>query len=145
MGITHEPQGIERIPRFVKALLDTNVFLWCIAGQQSRLSRRAAKIVEDGATELLLSAVSLWEIALKVRLGKLELPEKESFFDEHMGLLGIGRVLPVQPAHIFTLFSLPDHHRDPFDRLLVSQSIAEGIPLVASDATLRKYAVELIW
>jgi PIN domain nuclease of toxin-antitoxin system len=129
----------------VKALLDTNVFLWCIAGRQSRLSRRAAKVLEDPHTELLLSTVSLWEIDLKVRAGKLELPEQQAFFDEHMNLLGIQAVLPVRQEHIFGLFSLPDHHRDPFDRLLVSQCIAEKIPLIASDAALRKYSVDLLW
>ena len=129
----------------MKALLDTNIFLWCIAGGESRLSRRATKIIEDSRTELLLSAVSLWEIALKVRAGKLELPEEQAFFDRHIDLLGIQGILPVRPEHIFGLFKLPDHHRDPFDRLLISQCIAEKIPMIASDEALRKYSVELLW
>jgi PIN domain nuclease of toxin-antitoxin system len=129
----------------VKALLDTNVFLWCIGGRKSRLSRRAAKVVEDNNTELLLSAVSIWEIALKARAGKLEIPEEKSFFQEQMGLLGIQFVLPIEASHVFELFSLPDHHRDPFDRLLVAQCIAERIPLIASDAAMRRYPVEVIW
>jgi PIN domain nuclease of toxin-antitoxin system len=109
----------------VKALLDTNVFLWCIAGRKSRLSRRAAKVVEDEDTELLLSAVSIWEIALKARAGKLEIPEGKSFFQEQIGLLRIQFVLAVEATHVFELFTLPDHHRDPFDRLLIAQCIAE--------------------
>jgi PIN domain nuclease of toxin-antitoxin system len=129
----------------VKALLDTNIFLWCIAGRTSRLSRRAAKVVEDENSELLLSAVSIWEIALKARAGKLEFPEEKSFFQEQMGLLGIQFVLPVEASHVFQLFDLPDYHRDPFDRLLVAQCIAERIPLIASDAAIRRYPVEIIW
>jgi PIN domain nuclease of toxin-antitoxin system len=129
----------------VKALLDTNIFLWCIAGRKSRLSRRAAKIVEDEETELLLSAVSMWEIALKARAGKLEIPEEKSFFQEQMGLLGIQFVLAVEASHVFELFSLPDHHRDPFDRLLIAQCVAERIPLIASNTAIRRYPVEVIW
>ena len=129
----------------MRALLDTNVFLWCIVGRKSRLSRRAAKVVEDENTELLLSAVSIWEIALKARAGKLEIPEEKSFFQEQMGLLGIQFVLAVEVSHVFELFNLPDHHRDPFDRLLVAQCITERIPLIASDAAMRRYPVEIIW
>jgi PIN domain nuclease of toxin-antitoxin system len=129
----------------VKALLDTNIFLWCIGGRKSRLSRRAAKFVEDEDAELLLSAVSIWEIALKARAGKLEIPEEKSFFQEQMGLLGIRSVLAIDATHIFELFNLPDHHRDPFDRLLVAQCIAERIPLIASDAAVRRYPIEIIW
>ena len=129
----------------MKALLDTNIFLWCVAGQRSRLSRRAVKVLEDPASELALSVVSLWEVALKVRAGKLEAPEDKSFFQEQMSLLGIDSVLAIQPTHIFELFELPDHHRDPFDRLLVAQSLAEKLPLITSDKALRMYPVEIIW
>ena len=103
------------------------------------------KVVEDEDTELLLSAVSIWEIALKARAGKLEIPEDKSFFQEQMGLLGIQFVLPIEATHVFEVFSLPDYHRDPFDRLLVAQCIAERIPLIASDAAMRRYPVEVIW
>ena len=129
----------------MKVLLDTNIFLWCIAGRKSRLSRRAARVVEDEDTELLVSAVSIWEIALKARAGKLEIPEEKSFFQEQIGLLGIKFVLPVEASHVFELFALPDHHRDPFDRLLIAQCISEKVPLVASDAAIRRYPVEVIW
>jgi PIN domain nuclease of toxin-antitoxin system len=129
----------------VRVLLDTNIFLWCIGGPKSRLSRRAAKVVEDEDTELLLSAVSIWEIALKAHIGKLEIPEEKSFFQEQMGLLGIQLVLPVEASHVFELFNLPDYHRDPFDRLLIAQCMSERIPLVASHAAIRRYPLEVIW
>ncbi len=129
----------------MRVLLDTNVFLWCIAGETSRLSARAAGVVRDEANELVLSAASLWEIALKVRAGKLDLPERWEFFHEHMTALGIRSVLPIEARHVFGLFQLPEYHRDPFDRLLVSQCRAERLPLVASDRVLRRYPVEVLW
>jgi len=129
----------------VKVLLDTNIFLWCIAGEESRLSARAVRVVRDEANELILSAASVWEIALKVRAGKLALPEQPEFFREHMAKLGITKVLGIEARHVFGLFDLPDHHRDPFDRLLVAQCRAEGLPLVASDRLLRRYGVEILW
>jgi PIN domain nuclease of toxin-antitoxin system len=129
----------------VKALLDTNVFLWCIGGRKSRLSKTAASAVEDEKTELLLSAVSLWEIAVKAHAGQLDIPMDKSYYVEHMGLLGIQAVLPVEARHIYRLLSLPQHHRDPFDRLLVAQCIVEKLPFVASDVALHSYPVQIIW
>ncbi len=129
----------------MKALLDTNVFLWCIAGEKSRFSRRAARVLANEDTQLVLSVVSLWEIALKVQAGKLEIPLEKAFFQEQIGLLGVHSVLTVEPSHLFALFGLPDHHRDPFDRLLVAQSIAERLPLIASDAAFKRYPVEIVW
>ena len=129
----------------MRALLDTNVFLWCIDGQKSRLSKTAAKIIEDDDTELLLSAVSLWEIALKAQTGKLEIPQEKSFYLDQMNLLRIHMVLAVEARHIFELFGLPNHHRDPFGRLLVAQCITENLPFIASDAAMRRYPVQIIW
>jgi len=82
---------------------------------------------------------------VKVRTGKLELPESREFFHEHMTALGIESVLPVEARHVFGLFSLPDHHRDPFDRLIIAQCRAERLPLVASDRMIRRYPVEVLW
>ena len=129
----------------MRVLLDTNVFLWCIAGETSRLSVRAARIVRDEDNELILSAASLWEIALKVRAGKLELPERSEFLQEHLTALGVRSILPIEARHVYGLFQLPEYHRDPFDRLLVSQCRAERLPLVASDRLLRRYPVEVLW
>lgn len=105
-------------------LLDANVFLW---------------------SELLLSAVSLWEIYLKVQAGKLDLPLEPEFFRDHMTQLGVRRVLAVEARHVYGVGELPDHHRDPFDRLLVAQAITESLTMVASDAAIRRYPVESFW
>ena len=126
-------------------LLDTNVFLWSIGGYVSKISAAAKRVLEDDENDLVLSAVSLWEIALKSRAGKLGVPENHEFFRDHMRRLGVEKVLPVYASHVFEMFNLADHHRDPFDRLLVAQSRHEGYPIVSSDSMLRKYPIEVIW
>ncbi len=107
MGRPHEQEGFQGVSRLVKALLDTNVFLWSIAGEKSRFSRRAAKGLTNLDTQLVLSVVSLWEIALKVQAGRLEVPLEKAFFQEQIGLLGIHSVLAVEASHVFALFNLP--------------------------------------
>ena len=126
-------------------LLDTNVFLWSIGGLESRISATAKRVLEDDETDLVLSAVCLWEIALKTRAGKLSLPEGGEFFREHMSRLGVAKVLPVYASHVFEMFNLPDYHRDPFDRLLVAQCRHESFSMVSPDRMLRKYPIEVIW
>ena len=129
----------------MRILLDTNVFLWAIGGVGSRISAAAKRALDDDDNDLVLSAVSLWEIALKTRSGKLGVPERGEFFRDHMSRLGVEMVLPVYASHVFEMFALPEHHRDPFDRLLVAQSRHEGYPIVSSDSMLRKYPIEVIW
>ncbi len=127
----------------MRLLLDTHVFLWGIA-EPEKLPDRVQTALRDETNELLVSAASLWEIALKVRAGKLRLPETGDFFAAHLGRLGAG-TLAVAAAHVLRLFGLPHHHRDPFDRLLVAQCQVEGLVLVTADAALRAYAVEILW
>ncbi len=111
----------------MKALLDTQVFLWWIS-DDPRLSSRASAIIKDGNNKLFLSAASGWEIAIKVRLGRLTLPEPlETFVPEQMALNAI-EGLPIQMSHALHVYTLPDHHRDPFDRLLVAQAQLENLP-----------------
>jgi PIN domain nuclease of toxin-antitoxin system len=129
----------------MNVLLDTSVFLWCIAGQQSKLSRKAARVVEDPATRLWLSVASLWEIVLMVRAGKLVLPQRADFFQAHMAQLGVARVLTIDATHVLADFLLPPHHRDPFDRLLIAQAQVERVPLVTGDARIREYAIQVVW
>ncbi|MGA3201226.1 MAG: type II toxin-antitoxin system VapC family toxin [Bryobacteraceae bacterium] len=126
-------------------LLDTSVFLWCITGQQSKLSRKAFEALEDPLNNRWLSAVSLWEIAIKVGTGRLDLPKNADFLKAHMALLRVGRVLPVEASHVFADFGLPRYHRDPFDRMLVAQAQVEGIPFVTCDKQIQKYPVQILW
>jgi PIN domain nuclease of toxin-antitoxin system len=127
----------------MKALLDTHAFLWAVA-EPEKLSKRAARVIEDEANQLLLSVASLWEIVLKAQAGKLQLPEGPQFLAEHMAQLGIGS-LPVDTGHVLALLSLPLHHRDPFDRLLVAQCQTERLPIVTADKEIRRYDVQTIW
>ena len=126
-------------------LLDTNVFLWSITGQHSKLSRRAFQTLEDPFNNRWLSAVSLWEIAIKVGTGKLDLPGNANFLKSHMALLRISRVLPVEESHSLAVFGLPPHHRDPFDRMLIAQAQVEGLPFVTSDKQIHKYPIQVLW
>lgn len=127
------------------ALIDTSVFLWCITGQQSKLSAKALRIVADMDVDLWLSSVSLWEIAIKVNAGKLELPKDANFFRTQMAKFHIEKVLPVDAAHALAHFGLPLHHRDPFDRMLIAQAQVEGLPFVTSDKQIQKYPIQILW
>jgi PIN domain nuclease of toxin-antitoxin system len=126
-------------------LIDTNVFLWSITGQKSKLSETALRIVEDTTVNLWLSSVSLWEIALKVGKGKLDLPNNAEFFRTQIARFYIERVLPVEAAHVLADFGLPRHHKDPFDRMLIAQAQVEGLPFVTSDEQIHKYPIQILW
>ena len=127
----------------MRVLLDTHAFLWAI-GQPGKLSERAKQIIQAESNQLLLSAASLWEIALKVRAGKLRLQERPDFFISHMANLGV-EVLPIDGSHVLGVLGLPDHHRDPFDRLLIAQCQAEQLVFLSGDEVARRYAVEVLW
>jgi PIN domain nuclease of toxin-antitoxin system len=127
----------------MRALLDTHAFLWAIADDK-RLSRRAQKIF-TGPNDLWLSAASVWEILSKVQAGKLALPQPSGTYLVKKAAENRIEVLPVNLDHILRIESLPMHHRDPFDRILIAQSIEEKLPLVTDDPLFERYPVELIW
>jgi len=127
----------------MRLLLDTQVWLWLQQDPQ-RLGDHLALLQDDG-NELLLSACSAWEIAIKHRLGKLALPETPAtYVPTRMSASGV-TPLAVEHAHALGVAMLPDHHRDPFDRMLVSQATLERAPLVTADPQLRAYDVQQIW
>lgn len=128
----------------MRALLDTSTFLWFIAGDD-RLSMRARHFMVDLDNELVLSVASLWEIAIKVSLGKLELLRLfGELMPEQLKENKI-RVLDIELSHLSVMIELLFHHRDPFDRLIIAQSITAGLPLIACNGFFSKYPVELIW
>jgi PIN domain nuclease of toxin-antitoxin system len=127
----------------VKYLVDTHCWLWLQVAPE-RLGGDIVDRLADPSHELLLSAASAWEIAIKHALGKLELPEPpDKYVPSRMQTSGTAG-LPVVPAHALAVASLPLHHRDPFDRLLVAQAQQEGLTLVTADEALQAYDVELI-
>ena len=128
----------------MRVLLDTHSFLWFVDGSAS-LSPTARILIEDADNQPFLSMASLWEMAIKISLGKLTLGEQfGTFVPQQMRLNGI-RLLPIELTHVEVVATLPFHHRDPFDRLLIAQSMVEQIPLVTGDPAFSLYPVQRIW
>jgi PIN domain nuclease of toxin-antitoxin system len=125
-------------------LLDTHAFLWAI-GDPRRLSKRAATLILHAQTELQLSAVSIWEITLKVQAGKVILPASREYFDQHLTQLGVRSVLAINPMHVYGVLDLPPVHKDPFDRLLAAQCLSEKMRLISADKVFRDYGVDTVW
>jgi len=128
----------------MRLLLDTQTFLWWIT-DDPRLSERAREIMGDGKNQLFLSAASGWEIAIKAKLGKLKVSDDlEHFIPEQMVLNAVEN-LPILLSHVLHVYTLPDYHRDPFDRLLISQAQLEGLPILTADSQISRYPVEVVW
>lgn len=122
----------------MKLLLDTHLLLWA-AGQPERLSARAKKLLSDPANELMFSAASLWEIAIKNTLGRPDFRVDARIL--RRGLLDNGYTeLPVTGQHAVGIDGLPPLHKDPFDRMLLSQALVEGVTLVTRDEEPAKYS-----
>lgn len=127
----------------MRILLDTQSWLW-MASAPERFSDPARSLVDARETDLYLSAASAWEIAIKFSLGKLRLPEPPArYVPDRVGAMGI-LALPIEHGHALRVASLPSHHRDPFDRLLIAQAQLEGLPILTSDPVFGAYDVVTI-
>jgi len=127
----------------VSYLLDTHVWLWMLAVPE-RLTKEARELVESPESRLFLSAASSWEISIKWSLGKLTLPEPPAtYVPSRMQSTGV-EGLAVEHAHALQVASLPTHHRDPFDRLLVAQAVLAGCTILTADSQLEAYDVEIL-
>lgn len=128
----------------MKLLLDTHSFLWFIAGS-SHLSTQAQALIESDENQAFLSVASLWEMAIKVSLGKLSLDQPfEPFIARQLDLNGI-EILGINLAHTAAVAGMPFHHRDPFDRLIIAQSQIERMPVVSGDPALDQYLITRLW
>jgi len=128
----------------VTLLLDTHVLLWYYK-TNPKMSATALALVADPANEKFVSPASYWEIAIKLGTGKLTLSEPFPDFIQHAVFDNGFAVLPVEPRHCDPLVTLPRHHNDPFDRLIVSQAIVEGISIVGADTAFDAYPVQRLW
>ncbi len=130
----------------MRVLLDTHALLWYVLGDP-QLSPRAESAILDPANEVLMSPASYWEIAIKISIGKYALNQPyDDFIDACLNRYRFA-ILPVEPRHTSRVAVLPTfkHHKDPFDRLLIAQALAEGIPIVSADALLDPYGVSRLW
>lgn len=128
----------------MKLLLDTACWLWSVR-EPDRLNRQAQDLINDPANELLLSVASIWEITVKYQIGKLPLPEPpEDYVPRFLQLQQVTTLL-ITPAHVYRTRLLPMLHRDPFDRLLIAQTLTEGIKLLTADRIIRQYKLPLVW
>lgn len=125
----------------MRLLLDTHVLLWWLSGDSESITKKAAKAIGASDAQVAVSAVSIWEIAIKRGLGKLDAP------DDLLDQLERSQVelLPVTARHADLVASLPTHHRDPFDRLLIAQALVEELALVTADKAFKRYGVDVVW
>jgi PIN domain nuclease of toxin-antitoxin system len=128
----------------MRLLLDTHALLW-FALDHPNLSAAAQSLILDPANEKLISPATYWEIAIKFSRGKLDFSQPYAeFMADAIDGNGFG-ILPVLVPHTTVVSTLPFHHRDPFDRLLVAQALAENVPIVSADTALDPYGVRRLW
>jgi len=128
----------------MKVLVDTHTFLWDLLGDR-RSSRLAKQILKSDEHELFFSLVSLWEFAIKIKTGKLNaLGSSVAYLRDEIENYSM-QLLPIRYEHILALESLPAHHNDPFDRLLIAQAITESLPILTNEEKFRLYPVKSIW
>jgi PIN domain nuclease of toxin-antitoxin system len=128
----------------MKVLVDSHTFIWALL-YDHRLTAKAKQVLRSDEHELFFSLVSLWEIAIKIKTGKLNaIGSSVAYFRDEMENYSM-QLLPIRYQHILQLEALPVHHRDPFDRLLIAQAIAESLPILTHDDMFSLYPVKVIW
>lgn len=127
----------------MKLLLDTHTFIWWDSNP-NKLSQSLLEFLQNEANSVFLSVVSLWEIQIKHQAGKLDLaiPLQEIVQRQLANQI---QLLPVIPEHVFALSKLPNHHNDPFDRMLVAQSIVEDATVISKDSVIKRYPTKVLW
>lgn len=128
----------------MRLLLDTQAFLWFLL-DDPQLSATARKLIIDPLNDIEISPATYWEIAIKISISKYSLPEPFEQFMEREIVSNQFRILHIEPRHTTPLTTLPFHHRDPFDRLLIAQAMVEQIPIVSSDSAMDAYPITRLW
>jgi PIN domain nuclease of toxin-antitoxin system len=128
----------------MRALLDTHTFLWWI-NDDARLSKRCHAIISNGVNEILFSAVSAWEMAVKAGLGRLSIPgDLEAYTLEQVSLNRF-EILPISLSHALRVSCLPSYHKDPFDLMLIAQAHVERVTILTGDAQIARYPIDVTW
>ncbi len=126
------------------ALLDTNAFLWWVTDDY-RLSEKARGIISNQSNTIFFSVASAWEIIIKAKIGKLPLPESPEFYiPSRVSYYGF-QTLKIEMKYVLHIWNLENHHNDPFDRLLIAQSLVENLPIITVDQKISLYNVDVIW
>jgi PIN domain nuclease of toxin-antitoxin system len=128
----------------MKLLLDTHALIW-LANNPENLSSLAVELIQDRSNDLLLSVVSVWEMAIKLQLGKLQLNRSLSSLIITQQQVNDLQILTVQLVHVLAVESLPVYHKDPFDRLLIAQAITENLPILSVDEVFDHYPIQRLW
>jgi PIN domain nuclease of toxin-antitoxin system len=124
-------------------LLDTHALIWLLEGDEN-LSKNARQMIENQENVCLISSATLWEIAIKVSIEKLEMQLSYGDFIRLIWENGI-EVLDIKAEHCIKLLELPFHHKDPFDRLIIAQSIVEDMTIISRDSQFANYPAKIIW
>ena len=127
----------------MKYLIDTQILIWSII-DTNKLSKKVLQILKNPANEIDISAVSIWEIAIKTSIKKLILPFEIKNIVREISRMNIS-ILDINSLHLIKVADLPFHHKDPFDRLIISQAIIENISVISSDNNFKNYDIDLIW
>lgn len=128
----------------MRLLLATHAFLWFVLND-SQLSAIACDLIAEPSNDVLISPASYWEIAIKISLGKYQLPESFETWMEHQVQVNEFEILPIGISHAAAIATLPFHHKDPFDRLLIAQTLVEKLPIISVDQVLDAYSVVRYW
>ena len=128
----------------MRLLFDTHTFLWFLL-DDPQLSLTAKDFIIDPANDIEVSPATYWEIAIKISLGKYELPEPYDIFIEGEITANAFHILPIEPKHTAVLTTLPFYHRAPFDRLLIAQAMVEDIPILSVDSAFDAYPIIRLW
>jgi PIN domain nuclease of toxin-antitoxin system len=125
----------------LRQLLDSNALLWFVWGDRKRISPALRARIEADDAEILVSVASIWEIAIKKALGKLEAPDDLPVRIQELGF----QLLAIEVEHAWAVRGLPHHHGDPFDRLLIAQAQVERVPVLTADPSFRDYELTVVW
>ncbi len=127
----------------MNVLLDTHCWLWALS-QPEKLNPQVSNLISDSANKIYLSTASIWELGIKAQLGKIDLPESfETFVPNRLQVFQT-IPLPITPSHAIVAATLPLHHKDPFDRMIIPQGISENLPILTNDSVFRDYEITII-